>query len=201
MSLLYLTGSRLIKTNSEYSDYDFYAFITPSKVDYVLRNNDKGKVYKGFGFEVKCFNISHLFNLLLKTNPNVIEMFFAKPVYNKPIYYPLVNYLYANRELLPYINRKHFVASSAGMIKSDINRLKPDKTFNGSGSFGKNIFNLIKAYNYGHAVATHHNLEELVFSNNVYLDIKNLNKYSQKVIDGVNPVAKYNTLSHSMLIR
>ena len=192
--LLYLTGSRLTGTQNDGSDYDFYAFTTSNKSEFVLRDRNKGTTYRGNNYEIKCFDVTHLFVLLRKTNPNVIELFFNPPIYANGYFHIMSTLIHRDREKLPYINEKHFVASSVGMIKSNLSRISPDKVYKGSGSFGKELFNLIKAYRYGLAVANKTSLEEEISKINQYLYIKNTKDYDQNLLNRINPEHLYQCL-------
>ncbi|KRL07968.1 DNA polymerase beta superfamily protein [Liquorilactobacillus hordei] len=194
LAILYLTGSRLTGTQNNKSDYDFYAFTVSHKSEFVLRDRNKGTTYKGDNYEIKCFDITHLFALLRKTNPNFIELFFNVPIFVGGYFDILTRLIYRDREKLPYINEKHFVASSVGMIKSNLSRISPNKVYKGSGSFGKELFNLIKAYRYGLAVANGKSLEAEINIMNEYLYVKNTEVYDQNLLNKINPEYLYQCL-------
>ncbi|MFT8556673.1 hypothetical protein [Liquorilactobacillus hordei] len=206
LALLYLTGSRLTKTNNLNSDYDFYAFTISNKKDFVLSDRNKGKTYKGENYEIKCFDITHLFSLLKKTNPNFIEIFFNRPVFADSYFTILSESLYQHRELLSSMDARHFVGSCVGMIKSNLSRISPDKVYHGSGSFGKELFNLIKAYRYGLSVYNNTFLESKVYvRDNTFLEneisniarymyIKNTDSYDEELLHLIDPERLYNNL-------
>lgn len=204
--LLYLTGSRLTGTNNPNSDYDFYAFTISTKKDFVLSDRNKVKIYKGENYEIKCFDITHLFSLLKKTNPNFIEIFFNRPVFAGTYFSTLSEMLYQHRELLSSMDAKHFVGSCVGMIKSNLSRISPDKVFHNSGSFGKELFNLIKAYRYGISVYNNTFLENKVhIRDNMFLEVeisgiaryiyvKDTDSYDKDLLHFIDPEGLYKAL-------
>ncbi|KRN09390.1 DNA polymerase beta superfamily protein [Liquorilactobacillus mali] len=206
LALLYLTGSRLTGTNNLNSDYDFYAFTISNKKDFVLSDRNKGKTYRGENYEIKCFDITHLFSLLKKTNPNFIEIFFNRPVFIGTYFSTLAEMLYQYRELLSSMDSKHFVGSCVGMIKSNLSRMSPDKVYHGSGSFGKELFNLIKAYRYGISVYNNTFLENEVYvCENTFLEVeisgiarymyvKNTDSYDKDLLHFIDPEGLYKAL-------
>lgn len=195
--VVYRTGSKLTKVNFKDSDSDFYVFYLPSKYEF-LSDRDQGKTYHGETWEAKVFNTAHLFSLLKKTNPNLIEIFFAKPVFVSPELKLFSDFVYLHREDLVNVDRKHFVKSAYGMIKSNVSRMSPDKKFLGTGTFGKESYNLLKAYDYGKAVALGEPLENHVFKTGDALtrvrELKAQSKYSQSVMDSLQVDKKLDEL-------
>lgn len=153
VDLIYLTGSRLTGVANKDSDYDFYGFTQLSRFDYLIKDTEKGVVSCGDNWEAKIFPLPHLISLLKKSNPNVLEMFYNLPVYRSDDLRQLSGQLFQCRGDLPYIDYGRFVKSCYGMMKGNAGRLKKDKTFEGLGSFGKELYNFNKAYRYGKAVA------------------------------------------------
>ena len=196
--LVYRTGSKLTGVSNANSDDDFYMFYVPTKFELLTKDTSRGKTLHGDGWEAKTFMVEHLFNLLRKTNPNVIEMFFAEPLYFSNDCKQLAELLYTNREKLVNLDRKHFVKSSYGMLKSNIKRMTPDKEFNGEGSFGKEFYNFNKAFRYGLAVAEHRELEPEVFVTGDKLDglrkMKSQVEFSEEMLASLDVDGSLNTL-------
>lgn len=204
--LVYLTGSALTKVQNENSDRDYYAFYVPEKLDFVLKDNSKGAQYHNEAFEYKQFMIAHLVNLLLKSNPNVVEMFFEYPLFVSKEEKPMADLLFENREVLSQVDSKRFVKASLGMLTGNLKRMAPDKEYLGNGTFGKELYNYVKAFRYGMCVAAQNKLtEEVVFATGEELEflkhVKSQTKYNQEFLDEVlekYPLAKLEEASKNM---
>ena len=76
--------------------------------------------------------------------------------------------------------------------------MSPDKKFLGAGTFGKESYNLLKAYDYGKAVALGEPLENHVFKTGDALtrvrELKEQSKYSQSVMDSLQVDKKLDEL-------
>lgn len=183
--LIYQTGSRLTGTNNANSDIDLYIFYIPSKLGYLIKTH-QNRSLKGNGWEGKVFPISHLINLIIKSNPNVMEFLMARPVLIS-LNHSLIDFalfLYHHRAELLSIDRRHFVEASIGMIKQHKSKLQPSTTFNGCSSFGKIAYNLDKAYRYGKAVGLSQDFSQAVFLKGNRLQqkirLKSINRFSDK---------------------
>lgn len=164
VGLIYLTGSHLTGTASEDSDRDYYVFVLPTKRQFFEHNQEKGNQTKLDGVDVKTYYISHLYGLIAKANPNVCEMFSKRPVYASEECQDIGNFLYVHHDSLPTMDPERFIRAGMGMMKNNLHRmLTVNREYSGEGSFGKDLYNFYKAYEYSMAVARGESLDKHIF--------------------------------------
>ena len=164
IGLIYLTGSWLTGVQDEDSDRDFYVFRIPTKRELLTLDTERGKQVKlSFG-DVKFFYMSHLYSLLLKSNPTMAEMFFKHPVYVSDEAREVGKYIYTHRNAVPQINPQKFIKSSMGMMYNNMKRMNAHSYDpKSNGSFGKDYYNFDKAYRYAKALIDSTDFESQVF--------------------------------------
>lgn len=151
VAAVYLTGSCLNNLQTPTSDVDLYVLLHTRKKDLVFGKLRSGQDHGEYDF--KYMDTYKFVQMLVKTNPNLLELVFKKPLYCSEQYRPLAEFLYTNKNSVVTLNKRRYFSSSYHMLRNNYNKLK-----NGTGKVlrnraGKEVMNFFKAYN--QAVAVH----------------------------------------------
>lgn len=97
-------------------------------------------------YDYKYMESYKFVQMLVKTNPNMLELVFKYPVYVSESFKPLADFLYENRNEVVRVNLERYYSSSYHMLKNNYNKLK-----NGTGKVlrnqaGKESMNFYKTY-------------------------------------------------------
>lgn len=176
---IYLTGSRLNNLHTEDSDVDLYVILKQNKRNLVLGNlKSKEKVGDK---NYKAMELAKFFQLLYKTNPNLLEIIFKRPLYASDEYKELGDFIYDNRVEIVSMNTSRYFSSAYHMAKNNYNKVKNGTGKVAQGRAGKELVNFYKAYFQADTFhSNRENLEEAIIFKGAkrqkLLDIKSINE-------------------------
>lgn len=121
---IYLSGSHLNNTYTDDSDYDYLVITQPKLADVISNNKINSPHIRVDGDDVTYIDLFKFTRMITKCVPNTVELFYKYPVYCSNQYSDMANWLFDNRESLPYINPIGFLKSCQGLFKSSLSRIK-----------------------------------------------------------------------------
>lgn len=141
---VYVSGSYLNNLMVETSDIDLFVVLKQNKYNLVMSQFHSGQ--KHGEYDYKYMESYKFVQMLVKTNPNMLELVFKYPVYVSESFKPLADFLYENRNEVVRVNLERYYSSSYHMLKNNYNKLK-----NGTGKVlrnqaGKESMNFYKTY-------------------------------------------------------
>ncbi|WP_143464111.1 DNA polymerase beta superfamily protein [Levilactobacillus enshiensis] len=143
---VYLSGSRLNGLADKNSDTDYYV-VTEPEFDDLIFNRRKGKQDHG-EIDFKQVDLFQFVNLIYKSNPNVLELFYKKPLYSDDLFMVMANYLYKHRDEFLELNPVHWQKSCLGQMKHCYLNIKKNQGATAQGHIGKDVVQFIKAFAY-----------------------------------------------------
>lgn len=141
VAAVYLTGSRLNNLHTELSDVDLYVLLHQDKESLWLSKPVSRSTSGEFDFKV--MEVGHFARLLMKMNPNLLEMLQFEPLYCSELFSELANFLFENRDNLLNMNRGRFFSGAYHLTNNNVRDLKNGKL---SGKQGKAFVQGKKAY-------------------------------------------------------
>lgn len=141
---VYVSGSYLNNLMVETSDIDLFVVLKQNKYNLVMSQFHSGQNHGEYDY--KYMESYKFVQMLVKTNPNMLELVFKYPVYVSESFKPLADFLYENRNEVVRVNLERYYSSSYHMLKNNYNKLK-----NGTGKVlrnqaGKESMNFYKTY-------------------------------------------------------
>lgn len=141
---IYLTGSQLNNLQTEESDVDLYVILKHTKRNMVLGTLRSGE--KTGEKNYKYMDSVKFLQLLYKTNPNLLEIIYKKPLYVHHEYKNVAEFIYENKEEIVRMNVSRYFSSSYHMAKNNYKKLLNNTGKVAKGETGKEVLNFYKAY-------------------------------------------------------
>ena len=123
-----LIGSQNYELDTEKSDYDTFSLILPSFEDIALAKDPAAGEFEMTDGKCVYKDIRVALNLLKKTSPNSLEVFFSNYVYINPRYKEIIdNYINypPHAQYMMHCNYKHMIDACIGMSTQLIKRNMP----------------------------------------------------------------------------
>jgi Predicted nucleotidyltransferase len=118
---IYLLGSQLNGLAVSDTDYDVVVILAPTEKSILTGQHYASQVdleQDGVAIDAKVYDTLKLVDMYIKTNPNIVELFYREPVYTSPEFAPVADW-FASEEMKRYglrIGSERFVKSVGGQI-------------------------------------------------------------------------------------
>lgn len=136
IAMIYLSGSHLNQLETKDSDIDYVIVTIPSFTD-VVSGHYKNKQHH-HDIDTKIMNVFQFLTLMKKSNPNMLELLYCRPVYCESSFKPFAAMLFDRRDEIAHLNEQNFYNAALGMIKQHADHATLAK-------MGKSLVNANKA--------------------------------------------------------
>lgn len=143
---VYLSGSHLNGLADQNSDTDYYV-VTEPEFDSLIFNRRKGKQEHG-EIDFKQVDLFQFVSSIYKSNPNVLELFYKKPLFTDELFSMMAGFLFDRKDDLLTLNPEHWRKACLGQMKHCYLNVAKKQGSTANGRIGKDLVQFMKAFSY-----------------------------------------------------